>query len=73
MDDVTDTAFRQLVVEIGSPNMFFTEFASVDGLQSPGRSNVMQKLKFREKERPLIAQIWGMKPENYLASAKEID
>ncbi|MBP9131985.1 tRNA-dihydrouridine synthase [Candidatus Saccharibacteria bacterium] len=72
MDDVTDTAFRQLVVEIGAPDLFFTEFASVDGLQSPGRSNVKQKLKFRENERPLIAQIWGMNPENYLTSAREI-
>ena len=72
MDDVTDTAFRQLVGKIGAPDIYFTEFASVDGLQSPGRSNVMQKLKFKNSEKPLIAQIWGMKPENYLKSAKEI-
>ena len=56
----------------GAPDIYFTEFASVDGLQSPGRSNVMQKLKFKESEKPLIAQIWGMKPENYYTSAKEI-
>ena len=52
MDDVTDTAFRQLVGKIGAPDIYFTEFASVDGLQSPGRSNVMQKLKFKNSEKP---------------------
>jgi len=72
MDDVTDTSFRQLVAEVAAPDVFFTEFASVDGLQSPGRSNVMQKLKFTEHERPLIAQIWGLNPENFYKTAQEI-
>lgn len=72
MDDVTDTAFRQVVADTAPPDLFFTEFASVDGLQSPGRSNVMQKLKFTEREHPLIAQIWGLRPENFYKSAQEI-
>ena len=72
MDDVTDTAFRRLIAETAPPDLYFTEFASVDGLQSPGRSNVMQKLKFTATEQPLIAQLWGLKPENYLKSAQEI-
>lgn len=72
MDDVTDTAFRRLIAETAPPDLYFTEFASVDGLQSPGRSNVMQKLKFTDTEQPLIAQVWGLKPENYLKSAQEI-
>jgi len=72
MDDVTDTAFRRVVAEVAAPDLFFTEFASVDGLQSPGRSNVMQKFKFTENEQPLIAQIWGLKPDNFYTSAQEI-
>ena len=72
MDDVTDTAFRRLVAETAPPDIYFTEFASVDGLQSRGRNNVMQKLKFTDTEQPLIAQVWGLKPENYLKSAQEI-
>jgi len=72
MDDVTDTAFRQVVAETAAPDLFFTEFASVDGLQSRGRDNVMRKLKFDRPERPLIAQVWGLKPENYLKTAREL-
>ncbi len=72
MDDVTDTAFRRLIAETAPPDLYFTEFASVDGLQSPGRSNVMRKLTFTESEQPLIAQVWGLKPENYLQTAQEI-
>lgn len=72
MDDVTDTAFRRLIAATAPPDLYFTEFASVDGLQSRGRNNVMQKLKFTDTEQPLIAQVWGLKPENYLKSAQEI-
>ncbi len=35
MDDVTDTVFRQVVAGIAPPDLYFTEFVNVDGLQSP--------------------------------------
>src|SRR3990167_7762102 len=63
MDDVTDTVFRQIVADLAPPDLYFTEFVNVDGLQSPGRERLLPKLKFTEKERPIIAQIWGIKPE----------
>lgn len=72
MDDVTDSTFRKLVAEWAAPDLFFTEFASADGLQSAGRSAVMQKLDFTEAERPLIAQIWGKNPDAYRKTAAEI-
>ncbi len=72
MDDVTDSAFRQLIAELAPPDVFFTEFASVDGLSSDGRSAVMKKLKFTEKERPIVAQVWGLNPENYYLGARKI-
>lgn len=78
MDDVTDTAFRQVVSECADPDVYFTEFANADGLDSKGRSSVLQKLEFNKNEttenggKPLIAQIWGKIPERYEKAAHEI-
>ena len=34
MADITDNPFRKIINEIGKPDLFFTEFAAVDGLVS---------------------------------------
>jgi len=39
-------------------------------LNSPGREAALRKLKFTDKERPLIAQLWGKNPENFYKAAK---
>jgi tRNA-dihydrouridine synthase len=72
MDDVTDSVFRQTTASLASPDMFFTEFVNVDGLQSPGRKNLLKKLQFSETEDKLVAQIWGKDPENFYKTAKQI-
>jgi tRNA-dihydrouridine synthase len=72
MDDVTDTVFRQVVADCATPDLFFTEFVNVDGLQSPGREKLLPKLRFTDKERPIIAQIWGKNPENFYKTAKQL-
>lgn len=72
MDDVTDTVFRGIVAECAKPDLFFTEFVNVDGLQSPGRQKLMHKLWLSKKEGPVIAQLWGLKPENFYKTAKEL-
>jgi tRNA-dihydrouridine synthase len=72
MDDVTDTVFRQVITDCTKPDLFFTEFVNVDGLQSAGREHLLHKLKLADKEKPAIAQIWGLKPENYKQTAKEL-
>ena len=72
MDDVTDTVFRQIVAQNAKPDLFFTEFVNVDGLQSPGRPHLLPKLKISDKEKPVVAQIWGLKPENFYKTAKEL-
>ncbi|HLG90718.1 MAG TPA: tRNA-dihydrouridine synthase [Candidatus Saccharimonadales bacterium] len=72
MDDVTDTVFRQVIAGLAPPDLYFTEFVNVDGLQSRGREKLLPKLRFSEKERPIIAQIWGIKPENFYKTTKEI-
>ncbi len=72
MDDVTDTVFRQMVADCAAPDLFFTEFVNVDGLQSPGRDKLLKKIQFTAKEKPLIAQIWGKDPDNYRKTAAEL-
>ena len=72
MDDVTDTVLRQIVADCSPPDLFFTEFVNVDGLQSKGRDKLLHRLDYTAKERPLIAQIWGKNPENYEKTAKEL-
>lgn len=72
MDDVTDTVFRQVVASCAPPDLYFTEFVNVDGLQSPGRPHLLPRLEFTAKETPIIAQIWGKTPENYYKTTKEL-
>ncbi len=72
MDDVTDTVFRQVVAGCAAPDLYFTEFVNVDGLQSPGRHNLLKKLQFTAEEKPLIAQIWGKTPDNFRKTAAEL-
>lgn len=72
MDDVTDTVFRRVVGRCASPDVYFTEFVNVDGLQSEGRSRILKKLRATNEEQPLIVQFWGKRPENYQKTAEQI-
>jgi tRNA-dihydrouridine synthase len=72
MDDVTDTVFRRIIAGCAAPDMYFTEFVNVDGLQSPGRAKLLKKLRFTVDEQPLIAQIWGKNPDNYFKTARQL-
>jgi len=72
MDDVTDTVFRQIIADLAPPDLYFTEFVNVDGLQSQGREKLLKKLRFTDKERPIVAQLWGTNPENFYKTVKEV-
>jgi len=72
MDDVTDVVFRQIVAKVARPVVFFTEFTNVDGLMSAGRPKLIRRFEFTPQQHPIVAQIWGLKPENYLQTAKLI-
>ncbi|CAN5174391.1 tRNA-dihydrouridine synthase [soil metagenome] len=72
MDDVTETVFRQIVLSTAPPDLFFTEFVNVDGLASVGRPKLLKKLKFVPEETRLVAQLWGLKPENFRLIADQI-
>ena len=72
MEDVTDTVFRQVLCDIGRPDIFFTEFMNVDGYCSDGKEAVAQRISFEEMERPIIVQLWGNKPDNFAKATKDI-
>ncbi len=72
MEDVTDTVFRRIVREVGSPDLFFTEFTSTDGLCTEGRPRVIGRLRYTADEHPLIAQIWGTKPDYFRRVAADV-
>ena len=74
MLDVTDMAFRQILVKYGKPDVFWTEFVAVDGICSEeGREKLKKNLlQFNKKERPIVAQLFGSKPENFEKSARII-
>lgn len=63
MEDVTDTAFRRLLVEIGKPVLMFSEFLNLQGIYS--HSTDQKRLEYTQAEKPLILQVWGMEPELY--------
>src|SRR6202042_1524416 len=67
-----DTVFRRIVADCARPDLFFTEFVNVDGLQSPGRPRLLKRIQFTPTERPLIAQLWGKDPENFCKTAQEL-
>ena len=72
MDDVTDTVFRQIVAKHAPADLMMTEFANADGYCSPGKQAISSRLKYEPIEGPVIAQIWGIDPKNYLTMAKDI-
>ncbi len=72
MANVTDAAFRYMIAKNGKPDVTWTEFVSVDGLVSEGRDKLLVDFWYGEVERPIVAQIFGAKPENYFKVAKLI-
>ncbi|MBA3724477.1 MAG: tRNA-dihydrouridine synthase [Candidatus Levybacteria bacterium] len=72
LDGVTDVVFRQVIAEIGKPDVMFTEFTMTDGLVSKGREKSLERLRFSPNEHPIIAQIWGTKPGNFYKTAVEL-
>ncbi|CAH0474216.1 unnamed protein product [Peronospora belbahrii] len=71
MANVTDAAFRRLISEIAKPSVMWTEFVSCEALthDSDSRRRMMTTLMYAEKERPVVAQLFGSKPEQFYESA----
>lgn len=81
MADVTDAAFRRLLLKRGAPDVFWTEFVSADGLyhtrevkrMKDGENPLMGILAKCAGERPIIAQIFSAKPDMISYAAKLVE
>jgi tRNA-dihydrouridine synthase len=73
MEGVTDIAFRQVVAKAARPDIFYTEFTNVNSYVSEkGRPNALERLKYEQEEKPLVAQIWGTQPDMFLETAQAL-
>lgn len=71
MEDVTNFAFREIVsIVLPKPDVVFTEFTNTDALTSVGFDKTIHRFKFSNNQKPIVAQLWGTKPENFERSAK---
>jgi tRNA-dihydrouridine synthase len=72
MDDVTDCVFRTIISECAPADLYVTEFVNVDGLQSVGRDKLLHKLRMLPGESNVVAQLWGLNPDNFYKCAQEL-
>ena len=73
MEGVTDIAFRQVVAKAARPDIFFTEFTNVNSYNSEkGRHNALDRFQTLPSEKPIVAQIWGTKPEFFTETAQAL-
>lgn len=74
MENVTNFAFRQVVAtKLPKPDVLFTEFTNVEALNSGGFERTIPRFTLSMSQKPIVAQIWGINPENYYKSAKLIE
>lgn len=64
VDGVTDAAFRQVVDELGKPDVMYTEFITTEGLFR-GRETLLHALDKHSTSTPIIAQFFGPHPHFY--------
>lgn len=71
MSDVTDIAFRTMISKYSKNRenknnvIFWTEFVAADGLcDKHARKKLSHILRYKEGERPIVAQVFGANPEN---------
>lgn len=73
MEGVTDVMFRQVIARAGRPDLFFTEFTNVSSYASEkGRTNALERLEIAQSDKPIIAQIWGKKPEHFAETCQAL-
>lgn len=66
MEAVTDVVFRHVIAHAARPDLFFTEFVNASSYCSEkGIFSTRGRLSFTDDEQPIIAQIWGNKPNEF--------
>lgn len=71
MDGVTDAAFRGLVALQGKPDVIFTEFTHVHDV-CRGPEFLLDSLVYEERERPIVAQLYGKDPALFYQAAHAV-
>jgi len=66
MEAVTDIVFRHVIASAAKPDVFFTEFVNSSSYCSQkGIHSTRGRLVFTNDEQPIVAQIWGSKPDEF--------
>ena len=68
MNGITDHPFRHIQKKYGRPMLVYTEFASVEAVLT-GDRRLFKDFLYDESQRPIIAQIYGRRPESFRHAA----
>jgi tRNA-dihydrouridine synthase len=73
MEAVTDVVFRHVINTAARPDIFFTEFTNASSYCSErGVHSTRGRLAFTPDEHPMVAQIWGSKPDEFARMGKDL-
>lgn len=72
MEGITDYIFRYVVILCSRPGLVYTEFVNVDGFNSRGMEVVSKRLRTYKSSVPVVAQLWGLNPDNFRKTAEVI-
>lgn len=73
MEAVTDVVFRHVVSQAARPDVYYTEFTNSSSFASPkGIHSTRGRLTFTKDEQPIVAQIWGSRPNDIEFMSKEL-
>lgn len=73
MEAVTDVVFRHVVASAARPDVFFTEFVNASSFCSEkGIYSTRGRLAFTGDEQPIVAQIWGNKPDEFARMSQSL-
>jgi tRNA-dihydrouridine synthase len=71
MDGVTDACFRSVIARQGKPDVSFTEFTHVHDV-CHGPEVHLETLLYSERERPIVAQLYGKDPDLFYLAAQAV-
>jgi tRNA-dihydrouridine synthase len=73
MEAVTDVVFRHVIAAAAKPDIFFTEFINASSFCSEKCIHSTKgRLAFTDDEQPIVAQIWGNKPDEFAKMSKAL-
>jgi tRNA-dihydrouridine synthase len=73
MEAVTNVVFRHVIAEAARPDVFFTEFTNASSYASEkGIHSTRGRLEFTDDEQPMVAQIWGNRPDEFAYMAHRL-